>query len=33
MLQIGQTNLSIIQDTYRQSAIAYINSVPEALNH
>lgn len=33
MLQFGQSNLSVIQDTYRQSAIAYINSVPEALNH
>ncbi|KAJ9096468.1 hypothetical protein QFC21_005290 [Naganishia friedmannii] len=33
MLQILANNLTVIQDTYRSEAIAYINSVPEALDH
>lgn len=33
MLQFLFNNNTVIQDTFRASAIAYINSVPEALNH
>ncbi|KAJ9103651.1 hypothetical protein QFC19_004226 [Naganishia cerealis] len=33
MLQFLANNLTVIQDTFRQEAIAYINSVPESLDH
>jgi hypothetical protein len=33
MLQFLYGNNTVIQDTFRSSSIAYINSVPEALNH
>jgi hypothetical protein len=33
MLRILYGNNTVIQDTFRSSSIAYINSVPEALDH
>ncbi len=33
MLRLKSGNLTVFQDTYRDSAMQYINSIPEALDH